>query len=126
MAVGLVPLVELGDAPAASANGDGSPAPVLVYRLADEGSSQTFISPYYFVSSDADGDFFSASIFSPVAKIVDDPRSEEIRVMAAVDGGSGQYAYRWMSWDLTNPLAEYSDWGSNDGVTLAVGPMALL
>jgi hypothetical protein len=121
VAAGLVPLAELGDASAASANGDGSPAPVLVYRLADEGSSQTFISPYYFVSSDADGDFFSASIFSPVAKIVDDPQSEEIRVMAAVDGGSGQYAYRWMSWDLTNPLAEYSDWGSNDGVTLAVG-----
>ena len=118
---GLVPLVEIGEVSNPPSNGNSAPQPVLVYRLADEGSSQAFVSPYYFVSNDDDGDFFSASIYSPVAKIVDDQQSETSRVIAAVDGGSGQYAYRWMSWSLTDPLGGYSDWGSDDGVTLAPG-----
>lgn len=117
---GVKPLIQL-PGPSAGGSGNGAPPPTLLYRLAGEGVPQTYVAPYYFVAKGDDGDFFPASQYSIVAKIIDDPQPEMFRVMAAVTGGSGKFVYRWAGWDLTDPVAGIADWGSDSGVMLEAG-----
>jgi hypothetical protein len=119
---GLTPLIPLPTSIATLSNSSSdSPAPSLVYRLADEGVSQPYIAPYFFVQQDDDGDFFPASLYSPAISMVGDGSSEGIRLVAQVVGGSGQYDYRWAGADSTAAWSEMADLGTGDTINLDPG-----
>jgi hypothetical protein len=99
---------------------DESPA-VLVYCLADEGTAQPYLAPYYFMPKDDDGFFVPASAFSLIAEIADVSTAQEIGIAAVVDGGSGQYGYRWAVWNYTNLAEGMVDVGSEDRIVLDPG-----
>lgn len=117
---GMVPLLDPAQTPSPN-DGDAVPA-ILLYLLADEGVQLRYIAPYYFVRiGDDDGDFFPASLFSPIARIVDDPSSNMPAVAAAVSGGSGRYAFRWAAWNIANLQNGVADLGSDDRIELQPG-----
>jgi hypothetical protein len=103
-----------------SSGPDGAPS-LLVYCLADEGTAQPYLAPYYFTPQGDDGFYVPASAFSLIAEIADGSTAEAARLGAVVNGGSGQYAYRWASWDYTNLAAGMVDLGSEDRIQLDPG-----
>jgi hypothetical protein len=124
-------LVDLLDKPATTAspaNSSSAPAdPTLVYRLADEGSLQTYVAPYYFIQQDDDGVFVPASAYSPAVAIVGDGSSGRLRLRTLVvrdsknAESSGNYVYRWACRDMTSIWGEIKDVGSDSVVELDPG-----
>ena len=137
---GTTPLISLSSTDQTASdpsNSDGS-APVLLYRVADEGQfiylqtssgtkksvsdpTQSFVARYFFTQDDDDGVFYPASAYSPVISIVPDPTSEGLALAAQVVGGSGQYGYSWASMDATLIWGAPVDLGNDPGVTLDLG-----
>jgi hypothetical protein len=102
-------------------NPSEAPQPILQYVLANEGVKQLYIAPYYLVGVEDEGEILPASLFSPIAEIVNNARSDAPAVAASVLGGSEQYAFRWAAWDLTNPQNGVTDLGSDDQIELQPG-----
>lgn len=130
LAQGVTPLIPFvppdpNDSAADSASTAGESSadggPVLVYFLADEGTTQPYLAPYYFLPQDDDGFYAPASIYSMTAELADDSTEQTARVAAAVNGGSGQYLYRWAAWDYANLEAGMVDLGTDDRIVLASG-----
>ncbi len=84
---------------------EDTPPMQLVYLLNDEHAEQSYLAPYYqSFSTDDEGSFLPASIFSPLVFILEQPEEGRTRLDALVIGGSGQYEYQWTRW---SPLLDW-------------------
>jgi hypothetical protein len=110
-----------GAASASTSSGQDGTPPQMVYFLADEGTAQPYLAPYYFMPQDDDGFYVPASAFSLIAELADDSTGDTARIAAVVNGGSGQYAYRWAAWDQTNLAEGMVDMGTEDRIELDPG-----
>jgi hypothetical protein len=126
---GMTPLISVRSPPSDSTSSIMSPTPgtsndvpaVLGYLLADEGTMQPYLAPYYFVPEEDNGFYEPASAFSLIAEFADDSTADSARIAAAVNGGSGQYTYRWAAYDYADLAAGMADLGSEDRIALDPG-----
>jgi len=129
---GVTPLLDLssssGDSNQGEDNGDEETvaSPILVYLLSDEGTTQSYLAPYYFYPDEDDGYYAPATAYSLVAEMTDESSGDENRVGCVVAGGSGNYEYRWLGWEATRAMEGPEELGSDDSVVLQPGSYNLV
>jgi hypothetical protein len=92
-----------------------APIPPRAYVLEGAIIPQYYLAPYYVVNLGHHLELASASSMSLTVGFLIDDDEEQTRVTARVDGGSGDYAFRWARCPLEDPLEmDREDLGDGD------------